>query len=67
MLALTSPTSGGRSVCVVRWRTLATEFFLWLFSANMKRENEEIADVFGEIEATFICDYRFTRFQFNSI
>jgi hypothetical protein len=28
-LALTSPTSGGRSVCIVRSRTQATEFFLY--------------------------------------
>jgi hypothetical protein len=27
-LALTSPTSGGRSVGIVRWRTKAPEFFL---------------------------------------
>jgi hypothetical protein len=27
-LALTSPTSGGRSVCIVRYRTQATEFVL---------------------------------------
>jgi len=26
-LALTSPTGGGRSVCIVRSRTKATEFF----------------------------------------
>jgi hypothetical protein len=25
-LALTSPTSGGRSVGIVRWRTIAPEF-----------------------------------------
>jgi hypothetical protein len=29
-LALTSPTSGGRSVGIVRWRTEATEFSLAL-------------------------------------
>jgi hypothetical protein len=29
-LALTSPTSGGRSVGIVRLRTKATEFFLML-------------------------------------
>ena len=28
-LALTSPTGGGRSVCIVRSRTKATEFFFW--------------------------------------
>jgi hypothetical protein len=29
-LALTSPTSGGRSVGIVRWRTKAPEFvFVW--------------------------------------
>jgi hypothetical protein len=28
MLALTSPTSGGRSVGIVRSRTQATEFFM---------------------------------------
>jgi hypothetical protein len=32
-LALTSPTSGGRSVGIVRLRTKATEFFL-LSNAN---------------------------------
>jgi hypothetical protein len=31
MLALTSPTSGGRSVVIVRPQTLATEFFLNIF------------------------------------
>jgi hypothetical protein len=30
-LALTSPTSGGRSVGIVRLRTKATEFVLFLF------------------------------------
>ena len=30
-LALTSPTGGGRSVGIVRSRTKATEFFLFLF------------------------------------
>jgi len=29
-LALTSPTGGGRSVGIVRWRTKATEFSLVL-------------------------------------
>jgi hypothetical protein len=29
MLALTSPTSGGRSAGMVRWRTQATEFSLF--------------------------------------
>jgi hypothetical protein len=28
-LALTSPTSGGRSVRIVCWRTKATEFYVW--------------------------------------
>jgi hypothetical protein len=27
MLALTLPTSGGRSVGIIRWRTQATEFY----------------------------------------
>jgi len=32
MLALTSPTGGGRSVGIVRSRTKATEFSLWMAS-----------------------------------
>jgi hypothetical protein len=33
-LALTSPTIGDRSVGIVRWRTQATEFFLWRWEAD---------------------------------
>jgi hypothetical protein len=40
-LALTSPTSGGRSVGIVRLRTKATEFFLNLldFHVHLLQEN----------------------------
>jgi hypothetical protein len=33
-LALTSPTSCGRSVCVVRWRTKTTEFGLIFYAGH---------------------------------
>jgi hypothetical protein len=32
--ALTSPTSGGRSVGIVRWRTKASEFVCFLFETE---------------------------------
>jgi hypothetical protein len=35
-LALTSPTSGGRLVDIVRLRTKATEFILFVFLDKMK-------------------------------
>ena len=35
-LTLTSPTGGGRSVGIVRVRTKATEFVLFLFVANVE-------------------------------
>jgi hypothetical protein len=37
-LAITSPTSGGSSVGIVRWRTQTTEFFFFLVS-SVKRCN----------------------------
>jgi hypothetical protein len=39
MLALTSPTGGGRSVGIVRSRTQATEFFSLVFNRNIIRFN----------------------------
>jgi hypothetical protein len=36
---LTSPTGGGRSVGIVRWRTLATEFFLVYIRPPIPRDN----------------------------
>jgi hypothetical protein len=36
-LALTSPTSGGRSVGIVRSRTQATEFFIWSSVSGLMR------------------------------
>jgi hypothetical protein len=41
-LALTSPTSGGRSVDIVRSRTQATEFFLFFFSSVHRAHSELI-------------------------
>jgi hypothetical protein len=39
-LALTSPTGGGRSVGIVRSRTKAMEFSLWVIrNAHMKTES----------------------------
>jgi hypothetical protein len=36
-LAITSPTSGGRSVGIVRWRTKATEFFIIITGDGLER------------------------------
>jgi hypothetical protein len=42
-LALTSPTSGSRSIGIVRWRTKATEFVFarFLGSVNTQEEGSE--------------------------
>jgi hypothetical protein len=54
-LALTSPTSGGRSVGIVRWRTEASEFFYRkyktqeIYQALTQKENKIVfkcGDVF---------------------
>jgi hypothetical protein len=45
-LALTSPTSGGRSVGIVRLRTEATEFVLFLFFVLLHSvDMGDVADV----------------------
>jgi hypothetical protein len=35
-LALTSPTSGGRSVCIVRSRTQATELVIYIYRVGAR-------------------------------
>jgi hypothetical protein len=49
-LALTSPTSGGRSVDIIHWRTKAPEFFFcscfytWYYILKVSVENNEFAN-----------------------
>ena len=38
-LALTSPTGGGRSVGIVRSRTKATEFYIYIYDISSLRVN----------------------------
>jgi hypothetical protein len=55
-LALTSPTSGGRSVSIVRLRTKATEFFFVWENAvrNIRRMKLAVWGRYKEMAATYI-------------
>jgi hypothetical protein len=53
-LALTSPTSGGRSVGIVRSRTQPTEFFLYIAAETDSASNWRILWEEGE-NKLFVC------------
>jgi hypothetical protein len=55
MLALTSPTSGGCSVGIVRSRTQATEFFFFLFFFTQTKGKAKLSPI--AVEATKIIFY----------